>query len=150
MNTFLSALKKRALGAPRAMQSRKPMSDNAALATLVIGTVGLLITIAALNGGTAPTASAWDGVKTYLTSLLSSSWVLVLAFIALVAAVWQIAHGKGYGAVGLILGILSVALIGPGVVTAAATATRSPLAIESPTNATSPVVVALPRNALHS
>lgn len=117
MTTFLSAKK-------------KPISDRTALAALVVGTVGLLVTVAALNGGIAPTASAWDGIRVYLASLLSSSWVLVLAFIALVAAVWQIAHGRGYGSIGLILGILAVALIGPGVVTAAATATRSPVAIE--------------------
>jgi hypothetical protein len=50
--------------------------------------------------------------------------VLVLAFIALIAAVWQLAHGRGYGGVGLILGILAIALLGPGLVNSVATSTR--------------------------
>ena len=94
---------------------------------LVLTTVGLLTTIGALNGGTALTASVWDGLKTTLTSMLSSTWVLALAFIALVAAVWQIAHGRGYGYLAVILGLLSVAIIGPTFVTSVATATRAPI-----------------------
>ena len=104
-------------------------SDAKSLAVLVVATTGLLVTIAALNGGVAPTASVWDGLKTYLADMLSSTWVVMLALIALVVAVWQIAHGRGYGHVGTILGILSVALLGPPLVTAAATATRNPDAV---------------------
>ncbi|HSY26459.1 MAG TPA: hypothetical protein VK832_03065, partial [Burkholderiaceae bacterium] len=98
---------------------------------LVLATVGLLTTMAALNGGTALTASVWDGLKTTLISMLSSTWVLALAFIALVAAVWQIAHGRGYSYLAVILGLLSVAIIGPTFVTSVATATRAPVAMHS-------------------
>jgi hypothetical protein len=97
---------------------------------LILGTVGLLVMMAALNGGAAPTASVWDGLVTYLRGLLTSTWVLVLAFIALIAAVWQLAHGRGYGGVALILGILAIALLGPGLVTSVATSTRpAPVAV---------------------
>ena len=98
------------------------------LMVLMLGLVALLATAAALNGGTALTASVWDGLKTTLTGMLSSSWVLALAFIVLIIAVWQLAHGRGYGSVGLILGLLSVALIGPSFVTSISTATRVPQA----------------------
>lgn len=114
------------------LKARPPLSDKATVAVLLVGTAGLLVTIGALNGGAAPAASTWDGIKVYLTSLLGSTFVLVLAFMALVVCVWQIAHGRGYGHVGTILGVLAVALLGPGIVNAAATATRSPLALVAP------------------
>lgn len=107
---------------------------------LALGVVTVLVGAAALNGGTAPTASAWDGLKTTLQGMLTSSWVLALAFIALVAAVWQLAHGKGYAYLATVLGLLSVALIGPTFVTSVATATRAPVAISQP--AAAPAVLA--------
>jgi len=107
------------------------LSDGTTLAMLVVGTVGLLVTIGALNGGTAPTASAWDGLVTYLKTLLTSTWVLMLAFIALIAAVWQLAHGRGYGGVALVLGVLAIALLGPGVLTSVATSTRAAPVVSS-------------------
>ena len=124
------------------LKSRPPLSDRATVAILLVGTAGLLVTIGALNGGAAPTASTWDGIKTYLTSLLGSTFVLVLAFMALVVCVWQIAHGRGYAHVATILGVLAVALLGPGIVSAAATATRSPETLVAPLDAVAAPAVA--------
>ena len=96
-------------------------------------TAGLLVTIAALNGGVAPTASSWDTIKTWLHDLLTSTFVLMLALIALLAGVWQIAHGRGYATLGTVLGVLAAALLGPATVDAAATATRDPsMAVMAP------------------
>lgn len=122
------------------IKSRPPMSDRTAVTVLLVGTAGLLVTMAALNGGVAPAASTWDGIRTYLNSLLGSSFVMVLAFMALVVCVWQIAHGRGYGHVATILGVLAVALLGPGIVNAAATATRSPETLVVVPAATAPGV----------
>jgi hypothetical protein len=98
-------------------------------ATLVLSVLAVLGTLAALNGGTALTASSWDSMVTYLQGMLSSTWVLVLAFAALIVCVWQLMHGAGYRSAGLILAILGFALIGPGVVRAMATATGEPASI---------------------
>lgn len=102
----------------------KMTSNHLITATmLILCTVFLLSTIGALNGGTALTASVWDALKTWLQGMLTSTWLLVLTLITLVVCVWRLAHGQGYGMLSVILGILAVALIGPGFVTAAATAT---------------------------
>ncbi len=98
-------------------------------ATLMLSVLTVLGTLAALNGGTALTASSWDAMVTYLQGMLSSTWVLVLAFAALLVTVWQLMHGAGYRTAGLILAILGFALIGPGVVRALATATGQPASI---------------------
>lgn len=90
---------------------------------LIMCTVFMLSTIGALNGGVDLTASVWDALKIWLQSMLTSTWLLVLTLITLVVCVWRLAHGQGYGMLSVILGILAVALIGPGFVTAAATAT---------------------------
>ena len=79
------------------IKSRPPMSDRTAVTVLLVGTAGLLVTMAALNGGVAPAASTWDGIRTYLNSLLGSSFVMVLAFMALVVCVWQIAQETAAG-----------------------------------------------------
>jgi hypothetical protein len=100
-------------------------------ATLMLSVLTVLGTLAALNGGTALTASAWDAMVTYLQGMLSSTWVLVLAFAALLVTVWQLMHGAGYRTAGLILAILGFALIGPGVVRALATATGQPASIST-------------------
>lgn len=91
-----------------------------------------LLTVAALNGGTAVSASSWDTVVTYLKTMLTSTWVLVLGLIALVVCVWQLAHGQGYRSASFVLAIMAFALIGPGVVTAMATATGEVGSIEAP------------------
>ena len=124
------------------LKSRPPLSDRATVVILLVGTAGLLVTIGTLNGGVAPSASAWDGIKAYLTTLLGSTFILVLAFLALVVCVWQIAHGRGYAHVATILGVLAVALLGPGIVSAAATATRSPETLVAPLDAVSAPAVA--------
>jgi len=94
---------------------------------LLVGTLSVLVAVAALNGGTAPTANAFSVLKTAMTGLLSSSWTLALAFVALVAAVWQIANGRGFGYLASVLGVMAVAFIGPTFVTSIATATQKPV-----------------------
>lgn len=101
------------------------------LGALALGAIILVGTMAALNGGTALTASVWDGLKTTLQGMLGSTWVLALAMISLIAAVWQIAHGRGYGLLSVVLGLLAVAIIGPTFVTSVATTTQNPPAIYS-------------------
>lgn len=95
--------------------------------TMIATTVVVLATLGALNGGVAVTTGVWDTLQTTVRGLLTSSWVLSLAFIALVACVWQIAHGRGYGAIATVLGLLAVALVGPGMATSIATATHAPI-----------------------
>ena len=100
------------------------------LLLLFAGALTSLAAIGALNGGTALTTSAWDSIVTYIQAMLTSTWVLVLAFVVLIIAVWQLAHGGGYRTVGLILGVLAVALIGPGVVRGVATSLGEPASID--------------------
>jgi hypothetical protein len=122
------------------LKTAKPLrSEGATLALLVGSTAVLLMSIGALNGGQNLAASVWDGLKTYLEGLLSSSFVIVLALIALVALVWQIAHGRGYQHVGAVLGVLAVAVLGPGLATAAATATREPAPIVAHAHTAAPM-----------
>ncbi len=110
------------------MFGRKPGAGNqATLVILILGMVTLLTTMGAMNGGTALAASVWDALRTTLTGMLSSTFTIALAMVVLIVAVWQITHGRGYGTVGLILGLLSVALIGPGFVTTLSTSTREPM-----------------------
>ena len=107
--------------------------DTIKTGTLVLlGVTATLLSLAALNGGTAVTASAWDTVVTYLRNMLASTWVLVLGLVALVVCVWQLAHGQGYRSASFVLAIMAFALIGPGVVTAMATATDEIGSIDSP------------------
>lgn len=100
-------------------------SQNIKLA-LLASTILLLASSAALNGGTALTASAFDGIVNTIKGLLTSSMVLSMALVALFAAVWQITHGKGYGMLSMVLGVLAVAILGPTIMTSVATATRDP------------------------
>ena len=89
---------------------------------MVAAPVGILACMAAMNGGTALEASAFDSVVTTLKSMLSSTWVMMLAIIVLVVAVWQLAHGGGYKTVGLVIGVLAIALVGPTFLTTISTA----------------------------
>ena len=101
-------------------------------ALLMASVIVVLGALGALNGGTALTTGAWDTTVTYINSLLTSTWLFVLAFTVLVVAVWQLAHGGGYRNIGLILGVLAIALVGPGVVRSIATATATPGSVTAP------------------
>jgi hypothetical protein len=83
--------------------------------------LAILGCMAAMNGGTALAASAFDTVVTTLQNLLTSTWTIMLALIVLVVAVWQLAHGGGYKTIGLVIGVLGVALIGPSFLTTIST-----------------------------
>jgi hypothetical protein len=87
----------------------------------VAAPLAILGCMAAMNGGTALTASAFDSVVTTLRNILSSTWTIMLALVVLVVAVWQLAHGGGYKTVGVILGVLAIALVGPGFLTTIST-----------------------------
>ena len=100
------------------------------LMLVLLGSVALIASSGALNGGTPLTASAFDGIVTTIKGMLSSSLTVAMALIALFAAVWQITHGKGYGFLSLVLGTLACAIVGPTVVTSIATATRPALATQ--------------------
>lgn len=105
---------------------RSPMQT---LSTVTIGT-GLLVTAGALAGGTLPPTSAFTPLKTWLqNNFLGSDWVLLIGFVALIALVWGLLHGKGWGGASIVLGVLTAALLGPQLVIAAATATRAPTPI---------------------
>lgn len=107
----------------------KIQRETLVMAGAVLVMLGVLGSVGALNGGTALTASVWDGLKTTLSNMLTSTWVLALAFVALVASVWQIAHGRGYTMLSVVLGLLAVGIIGPTFVTSIATATRVPAVV---------------------
>ena len=109
-------------------------SDNTAVIGLAVGVVCVLMSAGALNGGTALTSGVWDSLSTWMDGLLSSTWVLVLALAALIGAVWQLATGKGFASLGLVLGVLAVALIGPGVITTLSTSIAQPASISAPVN----------------
>lgn len=109
-----------------------PQSKNAAVFGLAVGVGCVLMSAGALNGGTALTTGVWDSLSTWMHGLLTSTWVLVLALSALVGAVWQLASGKGFASLGLVLGVLAVALIGPGVITTLSTSTLQPASISAP------------------
>ena len=116
----------------------KPMNQQSSstnlAATMIITAVVLLATLGALNGGVAVTTGVWDDLVSTLKDLLTSSWVIALAFVALVAAVWQIAHGRGYTTLATILGLLAVALIGPDMSIAISTTTHSPISAQPALN----------------
>ena len=69
---------------------------NTATPWLITCTLAIAISVGALNNNTDLTTSVWDSLQTWLNSMLTSTWVLVLALIALIAAVWSLAHGGGY------------------------------------------------------
>jgi len=114
------------------MNHFKSQGSNAAVIGLALGVAGVLMSAGALNGGTALTTGAWDSLSTWMQGLLSSTWVLVLALSALVASVWQLASGRGFASLGLVLGVLAVALIGPGVITTLSTSTLQPATLSAP------------------
>lgn len=104
-------------------------ASAAALAGVLVATTG------ALNGGTLPPASVFTPLKTWLqTNFLGSDWVLLVGLVCLVVLVWSLMHGKGWGSASVILGVLSVALLGPNLLVALATATREPAPIVQQVN----------------
>lgn len=94
-------------------------ADNVLVAA--VAPLAILGCMAAMNGGTALGAGPFDALVTTLRDLLQSSWTLALCFIVLVVCVWQLAHGGGYKYVGGIIGVLALALIGPGMLTTIST-----------------------------
>ena len=109
--------------AHQARQTR-PMGEATGRALVLGGTSALLLSLGALNGA-AVSSSVFDPLKTFIASQLGSTLVVALAFIALIALVWQLSHGGGWKAAATVLGVLVAGLLGPGLVTASATATRS-------------------------
>lgn len=87
--------------------------------------IALLGCMAAMNGGTALAAGPFDVVVTTLRDILASSWTIMLSLVVLVVAIWQLAHGGGYKSVGVILGVLAIALVGPGMLTTISTSMPS-------------------------
>lgn len=87
----------------------------------VTGPLAILACTAAMNGGTALTINEFGPIVTWLRGMLSSEYTMVLAMVVLVAGIWQLAHGGGWKTIGLVLGVLAVALVGPGVLTTMST-----------------------------
>jgi hypothetical protein len=93
----------------------------------VAAPLALLGSMATMNGGTAlGTTGAFSTVVNVLTGLLASPWIMMIALIVLVAAVWQLANGGGYKSIGTILGVLAIALVGPGFLTTISTSMPTP------------------------
>jgi hypothetical protein len=86
-----------------------------------VGPIAIFGCMAAMNGGTALATGPFDVVVTTLRDILASSWTIMLALVVLVVAIWQLAHGGGYKTVGVILGVLAIALVGPGFLTTIST-----------------------------
>lgn len=84
--------------------------------------VVMLGCMAAMNNGTALGTNEFDPVVNWLKGMLQSNWTMMLALVVLLVGVWQLAHGGGYKTVGVILGVLAIALVGPGVLTTMSTA----------------------------
>jgi len=101
---------------------KKSMMQHAG-STLVaaVAPIAILGCMAAMNGGTALATGPFDVVVTTLRDILASSWTIMLALVVLVVAIWQLAHGGGYKTVGVILGVLAIALVGPGFLTTIST-----------------------------
>lgn len=112
-----------------------------ALLVAAAAPLALLGCAAAMNGGTALATGPFDVVVTTLKDLLASSWTLALACVLLVVCVWQLAHGGGYKYVGFILGLLAIALVGPGMVTSISTSMPNTAQMRLIANAPAPTLV---------
>lgn len=93
------------------------------VAVMVLTMGAMLVSVGALNGGTALAASAWDTLVTTVQTMLGSTLVMALVLLSLIVTIWQLAHGGGYRNLTVVLGILATALIGPSLVQTVATAT---------------------------
>lgn len=102
----------------------KPMNENTGRAVLVLGVAALALSIGAINGA-ALTASAFDGVKNYAATLLTSTFVQFIALALMVIGVWQAKSGRGWQVLEGLLAVLVLAFVVPPAFVAAATATRS-------------------------
>ena len=111
-------------GPTRQARQTRPMGEATGRALVLGGTSALLLSLGALNGG-AVSSSVFDPLKTFISAQLASTFVIALAFIALIALVWQLSHGGGWKAAATVLGVLVAGFLGTGLVTASATATRS-------------------------
>jgi hypothetical protein len=109
-----------------AIQFNAPVRSFRPVAFTVLAMGAMLISVGALNGGTALTASAWDTLVQTLQGMLGSTLIMVLVLISLLVTIWQLAHGGGYRNLALVLGILAIGLIGPSFVQTIATATGVP------------------------
>lgn len=126
----MSVLRKQTVGGA----FHKARTALQAASAAVMGGV-IVATTGALNGGVLPPASVFTPLKTWLqTNFLGSDWVLLVGLVSLVVLVWSLMHGKGWGSASMILGVLSVALLGPGLLVALATATREPAPIVQQVN----------------
>ncbi|RNM03037.1 hypothetical protein [Ralstonia pseudosolanacearum] len=110
----------------------KPYRSVGPVLAICVVMGAMLISVGALNGGTALAASAWDSLKATIESMLSSTLVMALIMLVLIVTIWQLAHGQGYRNLVVVLGILAVALIGPSLVQTIATATGVPTAMSTP------------------
>jgi len=120
---------------------RLPAKKGLVGTLLALGTVAMVASVGALNGGKGLTASAYAPLSATFSGMLTSDWVMVIALAAVIALIWELAHGKGWGRVSIVLGVLAMALIGPAVATTLATATREPAPLVSKA-ATTPMVTA--------
>jgi hypothetical protein len=97
------------------------MQGAARVLVAVAAPVAVLGSMAAMNNGTSLAANEFAPVVTWLRDMLASDLTMVLALVVLLAGIWQLAHGGGYKTVGVILGVLAIALVGPGVLTTMST-----------------------------
>lgn len=99
----------------------KLMHGAAQVLVAVAAPIAVLGSMAAMNNGTNLSANEFAPVVTWLRDMLASDLTMVLALVVLLAGIWQLAHGGGYKTVGVILGVLAIALVGPGVLTTMST-----------------------------
>ncbi len=109
----------------------KPRRSIGPVVAICVVMGAMLVSVGALNGGTALAASAWDALKTTIESMLSSTLVMMLVLLVLLVTIWPLAHGRGYRTLVVVLGILATALVGPSLIQTVATATGMPTAMST-------------------
>ncbi len=97
---------------------------------LMAASVFLVGSVAALNGGAALTASSWDTFVNWENGMLTSSYVQAAALLVLVWGIWNASHGKGFGFLSMTVGIIAIAILGPAIISALATATRPAITVQ--------------------
>ncbi|MCX4151033.1 MULTISPECIES: hypothetical protein [Paraburkholderia] len=101
----------------------EPVRSTRTTMVMVAAMTAMLMSIGALNGGSALGSSAWDVFVTTIQTVMSSTFIMFLIMLGLLITVWQLAHGSGYRNLTVVLGVLVVGLIGPSIATTVATAT---------------------------